>query len=106
KDLDMAVAQPPETRAAHHAEPDVVIRSPGNNAETGIFPTGLDMRAMFSHESSDAIGAKLQKPHRAVGADCDVGWHGAATREIECPTSPDSGEEEQLHVALQRCLSR
>ena len=30
KDLDAAVAQPPEARAAHHAEPDIVIGGHGN----------------------------------------------------------------------------
>ena len=33
----MAVAQSPQARAAHHAEPDVVIGSYGNAAETDIF---------------------------------------------------------------------
>src|ERR1700745_735577 len=32
KDLDVAVAQPPEARAAHHAKPHVVIRSHSNAA--------------------------------------------------------------------------
>src|SRR6201987_364663 len=46
KDLDMAVAQPPEARAAHHAEPDVAIGSHGNAAETGIFRTRRDIREL------------------------------------------------------------
>src|SRR6476660_9299623 len=88
KDLDVAVAQPPEARAAHHAEPDVVIWSHGNAAETGIFPTGLYIRELSILESPDAIGSKLQKPHRAVGADRNVSRHGAAALEVECSAGP------------------
>src|SRR5438046_4559921 len=68
KDRELAVAQPPEARAAHHAEPDVVVGSHGNAAETGIFLTHLDLRELSILESSDAIAAELQEPHRAVGA--------------------------------------
>src|SRR3954471_20029103 len=46
KDVDVTVAQPPEARAAHHAEPDVVIRSHGNATESGIFSVGLDIREL------------------------------------------------------------
>ena len=64
KDRDVAVAQPPEARAAHHAEPDIVIGSHGNAAETGIFPTRLDIRELSILESPDAIGAELQEPQQ------------------------------------------
>src|SRR5206468_11372578 len=77
KDLDVAVAQPSEARAAHHAEPNVAIRSHGNAAETCIFSTRLDIRALSILESSDAISSKLQKPHRAVGAVLVVSLFGA-----------------------------
>src|SRR5205823_6150257 len=78
KDRDPAVAQPPEARAAHHAEPDVAIGRQGNAAETGIFLSRLDIRELSILESSDAIGTKLQKPHRAVRARRDISRHRAA----------------------------
>ena len=102
KDLDVAVAQPPEARAAHHAEPDVAIWGHGNAAEPGIFPTGLYIRELSILESPDAIGSKLQKPHRAVGADCDVSRHGATAREIECSACSVGSDVEQLIAVLQR----
>src|SRR2546430_16174337 len=102
KDLDVAVAQPSEARAAHHAEPNVAIRSHGNAAETCIFPTRLDIRELSILESPDAIGSKLQKPHRAVGADRDVSRHCAAAREVECPAGAVGSEMEQLVAVLQR----
>ena len=98
----MAVAQPPEARAAHHAEPDVIIGSHGNAAETGIFPTRLDIRELSILETPDAIGAELQEPHRTVGAGRDVSRHGAAAREVECPAGPVGCEVEQLVAVLQR----
>src|ERR1700681_1663956 len=55
KHRDVAVAQPPEARAAQHAEPDVVIGSYGNAAETGIFPTHFDIRELSILEPPDAI---------------------------------------------------
>src|SRR5882762_5476865 len=57
KDRDVAVAQSPKARAAQHAEPDVVIGSHGNAAETGIFPAHLDIPELPILESPDAIGA-------------------------------------------------
>src|SRR5258708_23435853 len=41
KDRELAVAQPPEARAAHHDEPEVDNGSHGNTAVTGNFPTHL-----------------------------------------------------------------
>src|SRR5215831_4095036 len=102
KDPDVAVAQPPEARAAHHAEPDVAVRSHGNTAETRIFATRLDIRELSILEAPNAIGSKLQKPHRAVGAERDVRRHGAATREVECPAGPVGSDVEQLVAVLQR----
>ena len=102
EDLDAAVAQPPEARAAHHAEPDIVIRGEGNAAETGIFPTRLDIRELSVLESPDAIGAELQEPHRAVGTDPDVSRDCAGTRKVECPAGPVGRELEQLVAVLQR----
>src|SRR6266849_1643170 len=96
KGREVAVAQPPEARAAQHAEPDVVIGSHGNAAETGIFPARLDIPKLSILESPDAIGAELQEPHRAVGADRDVSRHGAAAREVECTAGPIGGELKQL----------
>src|SRR5258705_6406197 len=59
KDRDVAVAQSPEARAAHHAEPDVVIGSYGNAAETGIFLPHFDIRELAVLETPASIGAEL-----------------------------------------------
>src|SRR5207253_2177017 len=102
KDRDVAVAQPPETRAAHHAESDIVIAGYGNAAETGIFPAHLDVRELSILETPDSIGAKLQEPNRTIGASRDVSRHGTATRKVECPAGPVGCEAQQLVAALQR----
>src|ERR1700716_370585 len=94
KNRDFTVAQPAEAGAAQDAEPDIVIRGHGDPAETDICPTNLDLRELSILESPDAIGAELQEPHRAVGADRDISRHGAAARAVGSPAGPVGGEVE------------
>ena len=60
KDLDVAVAQPPEARTAHHAEPDVTIGSHGNTADDDVARLRYPAPPSIARTQDSEIGANQQ----------------------------------------------
>ena len=97
KDLDVAVAQPPEARTAHHAEPDVTIGSHGNTADDDVARLRYPAPPSIARTQDSEIGANQQvgriawidrNDERALRNSSTSAFNQAAPRSRERNTPP------------------